>query len=94
MSNVVKFRTADEQCAEYVVKQRIKQRAQHADRALDLYLNSMHKEFGAEATLGALVRYVGSIMLDCSRSALLRVCRRYLTKCIVEGVLTRARIIH
>lgn len=94
MSNVVKFRSAAEQCAEYVVKERAKQRCQQADRALDLYLNSMHREFGTEATLGALVRYVGSMMLDCSRSAMLRVCRRYLTKCIVEGILTRARILH
>ena len=94
MSNVVKFKKADEQCAEYVQKQRIKARAQQADRALDLYLNSMHQQFGLEATLGALVRYVGSMMLDCSRSALLRVCRRYLMKCIVEGVLTRGRIVH
>lgn len=70
MSNVIQFRTADEQCAEYVVKQRAKERMQQADRALDLYLNSMHRQFGVEATLGALVRYVGSMMLDCSRSAL------------------------
>lgn len=94
MSNVIRIRNADELCVEYAIKERAKKRCQQADRALDVYLNIMHRDFGTEATLGALVRYVGSMMLDCSRSALLRVCRWYLTRCIVEGVLTRGRVIH
>jgi hypothetical protein len=93
MSNL-KFRGADEQCGEYVMEQRQKQRRIQADAALEASLKQMTRKFGVTLTLGALFRYVGLLMIESGRAGVLRGCRRYLAKCIVKGVLTRRRVVH
>lgn len=93
MSNT-KPREADEQCMEWVQRERLKRRRDAADLALELHLKKMTQQFGLTLTLGALFRFVGLLTLETGRSRLLRGCRAYLAKCIVKSLLTRSRVIH
>jgi hypothetical protein len=91
-------RSADEQCAEYVQKQRAKLRRAQADESLELHLAKMTRQYGLALTMGALFRYVGLLVLEGSHSVMVRQCRRFLAKCIarsiVRGVLTRRPVLH
>lgn len=97
MSNVVKFRSAAEQCREYVEKQRTEERRRQADRAIDRHLAAMSAEFGQLMTLGALMRRVGRELVGGGNRYVVRRCCCYLAGSIGRAMLkslTPRRILH
>jgi hypothetical protein len=94
--STVPFKSAAEQCAEYVAKERLKERRREADASIVAHVEQMRRQFGVGLTLGAVIRYVGLLILEAD-SKPLRECRRFLAKCIAISVmrgLTRARLLH
>jgi hypothetical protein len=98
MLNVLPIRSADEQCREYVEKERSRKRRAAADRALAGSLNQLAAEHGALVMVGALMRYVGVLLMERAETPCIAVCRGYLLRKISHSVLkhllTRARILH
>lgn len=86
MSNV-KFRSAAEQCNEYVDAQRLQQKRAHADRLIRRHVAEMQREVGITLTLGALIRYVGCLLVDGTNRRAVAQCRRFLAKCIALSVM-------
>jgi hypothetical protein len=98
MSIVLQFRSADQQCQEYVEKQRARQKRLLADRVLAAHLGKMSTQFGALVTLGAVMRYVGVLLVEAAEKPVMIECRRYLVRKIVRSivarVLTRRPMLH
>jgi len=97
MSTVVKFRSAADQCREYVDKQRLLERRRNADRSLARHLAFMSAEFGALQTLGALMRRVGRELSEGTNAYIVERCCGYLAKIIALAVLkglTRRAMLH
>lgn len=93
----VKYKSATEQCLEYVEKKRVLERRARADAALRASLALMKQEFGATLTLSALMRYVGQCLVEGTNRAWVSQCCRFLAKCIAVSVmkeLTRRAIRH
>ena len=89
MSNVLSFKSADQQCLEYVEKERMKRKRAAADKALADHLDKMAIQHGAVVTLGAVMRYVGNLLIVAADRPLMAECRRYLTRKIVRSALHR-----
>lgn len=89
MSNVIKFRSADEQCREYVDRVADRRRRARADRmALECMLR-VRRELGADVAAGAFVHLVGAMLVEGAGKPLIRHCCRFLAKCIAISVLRR-----
>jgi hypothetical protein len=93
----VKYRSATEQCREYVEDKRALERRTRANAVLRASLALMRQEFGATLTLSTLIRYVGQCLVEGTNRACVSQCCRYLAKCIAVSVmkgLTRRAIRH
>jgi hypothetical protein len=97
MSNTA-FRTAAEQVSDYVTSQRLAERRKLARGSLCAHILKMQRQFGAEVTVGALVSFVGVLLVDGAHKTLIRHCSGHLMKCILRSTtkwcLTRARLLH
>lgn len=89
MSNVLRFKCAEQQCEEYIAKERSKRKREAADVALAAHLDTMSVEHGTVVTLGALMRYVGVLLVEAADRKVIAECRRYLTRKIVASVLRK-----
>jgi len=88
MKSDVKARTAAEQCLEYVIQQRVKQRRDQAQKEIEAHTALMIQRYGVTHTLGALFRHVGWLIADGSAgSEMIRAGRRYLAKKIAQSLL-------
>jgi hypothetical protein len=98
MSNVVGFRSAREQCRDYVEMQRARAKRAAAERYLNDHLDTMTVKFGATATVCAMVRTVAVMLVEGATKPLIQLCCRSLAKAIgksvVKRMLTRGRILH
>jgi hypothetical protein len=88
MSNI-EVRTAAQQCAEYVSRERLRERRAVADRAIRIHMRSMQERFGSEVTVTALVKYVGTVLVAGARNGLIQQSCRFLAKCIARSVVRR-----
>ena len=97
MSNV-SYLSAEQQCRIYVEKQRQKARRAAADRAIADSLGKLAEHHGGIVVLGALIRYVGSLLIEAADRNVMIECRRYLTRkivrSVVRGFLTRHHLLH
>jgi hypothetical protein len=98
MSNVVKFRSADELCREYVETQRAKAMRARADRAALECLLKLRREFGIEQATGSYLRLAGMMLLEGAGKPMIRRCCRMLARCITKSMLrswlTRGAMLH
>jgi hypothetical protein len=98
MSNVVGIRSAEAQCAEYIEKQRQQRYRRAADQAFAAHLDKMAGQYGALVTLGAVMRYVGLLLVEAADRDAIRLCRGYLARKIVQSatrrLLTGWRMLH
>jgi hypothetical protein len=98
MLNVTTIRSADEQCREYVDKERRRRRRAAADRAVSQNLDKLADEYGPVLVLGALMRYVGELLVEAHDRWVIVSCRRYLlrkiARSLVKHLLTRAHVLH
>ena len=94
----MEVKDATEQVLEYVDRQRMRQRCTAALKDLKNELDSMLHKHGAEATVGALMRYTGDMLVEGYDRPLIWSSCRYLAKCIARSVwrrmLTRPAILH
>lgn len=89
MSNVIKFRSADEQCREYMDRVAAKRRRARADRLALECLMRIQRECGADIAGGAFVHLTGAILIEGAKKSFVKVWCRFLAKCIARSVLRR-----
>lgn len=98
MSNVVEFKTAEKQCAEYVERQRQLARREAVEATLMGYMDKMYAKYGATLTVCAVVRWVSLLLVDGATKPLVKLCcaslAKALAKSMVRRVLTASRILH
>jgi hypothetical protein len=98
MSNVIQFRSAQEQCRDYVELQRAKSQRAAAERNLNDHLDKMAVKFGATATVCAVVRTVAVMLVEGATKPLIQLCCWSLAKAIgksaLKRMLTRGHILH
>jgi hypothetical protein len=92
-----KPRTADEQCKDYIANERDRKKSANAARDVDTFMEAMRQKYGKNLAFGALVRYVGMVLIAMPDHQVTHVACRVLAKRIVESIyrrLTGRRIIH
>lgn len=97
-SSTVDFRSADQQCADYIARVHREKRRKSADTAaLEAFL-ALQRRYGSDLALVAWVQLTGVIVVEGARKLLVQRCCRFLAKAIAVSVfrrvLTRPPMLH
>jgi hypothetical protein len=80
------WRSASDQCLEYALKERERERMQAAELAVSEHVKDLTRRFGANLTVQALIAYVGVLLVEGAHRRLIRLCRTYLARKILVSV--------